>query len=164
MDQRDFDILTAISRLETNNVNKISDETGIPSSTIHFRIKELRKQGIIKNDLFEIDLEKMGLNIRIITEVMTGYDENYQQTVGEKLSAIDGVSQVYFTMGSTDFITIATLPTQDDVNRLINDYASISEVTKTNSHFVIQVIKDNNSSLENYDLEKLANALEIPEG
>lgn len=164
MDRRDFDILTAISQLETNNVNDISEETGIPSSTIHFRINELRERGIIKNDRFDINLEEMGLNIRIITEVMTGYDENYQQTVGEKLSEIDGVSQVYFTMGTTDFIAIATLPTQDDVNRLINDYASISEVNKTNSHFVVQVIKDDTSSFANYDLEKLADALEIEDG
>ncbi len=161
MDRRDFDILTAISRLETNNVKEIAEETGIPNSTVHFRIKELREEGVLKNDVLDVDLEEMGLNIRIVTEVITVYDENYQQTVGEKLATIDGVSQVYFTMGSTDFIAIATLPTRDDVNRLINDYASIDEVNETNSHFVIQTIKDDDFPLTSYDSEKLLDALDL---
>lgn len=161
MDRRDFDILVAISQLETHNTERIAEVTDIPSSTVHFRIKQLREEGILKNDLLDIDLEKMGLNIRIVTEVMTIYDENYQETIGEKLSAIEGVNQVYFTMGSTDFITIATVPTREDVNRLINDYASLDEVNKTNSHFVIQTVKDNDLPLTDYDLDKLASALEL---
>lgn len=163
MDRRDFDILLAISELETNNTERISEETGIPSSTVHFRIEKLRERGILKNDRLDIDLEAMGLNIRIITEVMTIYDENYEEEIGTKLEAIDGVNQVYFTMGSTDFITIATLPTQDDVNRLINDFASIEEVNRTNSQFVVQTVKDEHSPLGDYDPGKLAAALDVEE-
>lgn len=163
MDRRDFDILVAISRLETHNTERIAAETDIPSSTVHFRIDKLREEGILTNDLFDVDLEKMGLNIRIVTEVMTIYDENYEQTVGEKLRDIEGVNQVYFTMGSTDFIAIATVPSRGDVNRLINDFASIDEVNKTNSHFVIQTVKDSHTPLTDYDTETLADALDLDE-
>lgn len=163
MDRRDFDILVAISELETSNTERISEETGIPSSTVHFRIEKLRERGILKNDLLDIDLERMGLNIRIVTEVMTIYDENYEQKLGEKLREIEGVNQVYFTMGSTDFITVATVPTRADVNRLVNDYAAIEGVNRTNSHFVIQTIKDNPTPLTDYDVEQLAEALDLDE-
>lgn len=69
MDEKDLRILKAIGTLESGSPDRITEETGIPKSTVHYRLERLQEQGIIKNDIFDIDFEKAGLNLTLITEV-----------------------------------------------------------------------------------------------
>jgi DNA-binding Lrp family transcriptional regulator len=159
MDERDLRILTAIAELETGNTGAIHEETGIPESTIYYRLNNLRNEGIIENDLYDIDWSKLGLNITVIAEVHATYEEEYHTRVGEKLSDVEGVSQVYFTMGETDFLVIAHLADREMVERLIGDFEAIEEVSRTQSTFVVTTIKDEPRLLKNYDLETLLERL-----
>ncbi len=122
MDERSVRILHAISELETDNLDEIATYTDIPKSTVHYRIDQLKEQGVITNDLYDIDIEELGLEITVITEVMAEYDTQYHKRVSKKLTAIEGVNQVYFTMGDTDLIVIAHLSDRQMVHGLIQDY------------------------------------------
>jgi DNA-binding Lrp family transcriptional regulator len=155
MDKRDLQILTAIAELKTNNTGEIHKETGIPESTIYYRLNNLRNEGIIKNDLYDIDWAKLGLEITVIAEVHATYKEEYHTQVGEKLSDVEGVSQVYFTMGETDFLVIAHLSDRQMVEQLIGDFEAIEEISRTQSTFVVTTIKDEPRILSNYELETL---------
>ncbi|WP_458189083.1 Lrp/AsnC family transcriptional regulator [Haladaptatus sp. NG-WS-4] len=155
MDRRDVEILKAISDLGEPSPKTITAETGIPKSTVHYRVEKLREQGVIEDDLYNIDLEAIGLNLTVISEVMARYDEGYQETVGEKLSNIEGVNQVYFTMGDTDFIVIAHVAEREMVEALIREYERIDEVERTSSRFVISTIKNEFAPLRDYELETL---------
>ncbi|MFB6175532.1 MAG: winged helix-turn-helix transcriptional regulator, partial [Halobaculum sp.] len=61
MDERDVRILKAIEELETGSIETISEETEIPVSTIHYRLNNLRDEGVIENDLYDLDLDELGL-------------------------------------------------------------------------------------------------------
>lgn len=161
MDERDIKILSAIANLGTGSPDRLHEETGIPKSTIYYRLDNLREEGIIENDLYDIDYEKAGLTVTIIAEVIAEYDEGYHERVGEKLSAIEGVDQVYFTMGETDFAVIARLADQSMVEDLISQFEGIDEVMRTRSMFVISTIKNEPRLLKNFEfdtLEAIANA------
>lgn len=162
MDERDLQILMAIAELETGNTGDIHEETGIPESTIYYRLNNLRNEGIIKNDLYDIDWSKLGLNITVIAEVYATYEEEYHTRVGDKLSEVEGVSQVYFTMGETDFLVVAHLADRQMVERLIGDFEAIEEVRRTQSTFVVTTIKDEPRLLKNYELETLLDKLQDP--
>ncbi len=54
-----------------------------------------QRAGVITNDLYDIDIEELGLEITVITEVMAEYDTQYHKRVSKKLTAIEGVNQVY---------------------------------------------------------------------
>lgn len=167
MDEIDIRILKAMADHGTVSPNDIKEETDIPKSTIYYRIDRMKEDGIIRNEIFDLDKERAGLGITVISEVMAAFEEDYHQTVGEKLAAIDGVTQVYFMMGDTDFIVISQLPGQDDVEDLISAFESIDEVERTSSQYIISTIKDGGNVLRNYDLETLAAANDIdldPEG
>jgi len=155
MDERNVRILHAIAQLGTGSPDEISEYTDIPTSTVHYRLSQLKEDGIVTNDLFDVDLKKLGLEITIITEVIAEYDEEYHEEVGSKLADIEGVNQVYFTMGDTDFIVIAHLSDREMVHRLISDYESIDEVVRTSSQFVIETVKDEPHPLNDFDLETL---------
>jgi DNA-binding Lrp family transcriptional regulator len=91
-------------------------------------------------------------------EVLANYEGSYE-TFGDRLRAVEGVSQVYFTMGETDFIVVAHLPSSDSVERLISEFEAIEGVERTNSTFVIDTLQDSTRVLESYGLETLVEEL-----
>lgn len=155
MDKKDIRVLFTALNEKISSPEHIAEATGIPKSTVHYRLEKLREDGIIKNDLLEIDLESLGFSLRVISEVYAEYDEGYHESVGEELSKIEGVNQVYFTMGDTDFIVIATLSSRDMVEQLVAEYESIDAVDRTSSRFVISTVKENQSPLTDFELETL---------
>lgn len=155
MDETDLEILKTISDMGTDSPSEIHEATGIPESTIYYRLNNLRERGIIKNDLYDLDLEKLGLGITIIVEVVAEYKEGYHKKIGEKLSDIEGVSQVHFTMGERDFVVIAHVPNRKEVERLISDFEAIEEVQRTQSKYTITTIKNEPRILSTYSLETL---------
>jgi len=160
MDEKDVTILSAIARLGTGSAEKLAEETGIPTSTVHYRLENLKERGIVTNDLLDVDLEAIGLNITVITEVTAEYSEQYHDDVGAALGDVEGVNQVYFTMGDTDFVVLAHLSSRGMVERLIEDYESIDGVEQTSSKFVIKTIKDEPRPLNDFDPDTLAALLQ----
>lgn len=161
MDQKDIRILAALYEHQTSNLETLNEHTDIPKSTIHNRLNKLRDQGVLKNDLNNIDLEKVGLSITLISEVWAEFEEGYQYVVGDKLSQIEGVNQVYFTLGETDFVVIAHLASREMVEELVNDYEAIEEITRTSSKFVITTVKDEDHPLNDFHLETLLDVLPV---
>lgn len=155
LDDQDLEILKTIAEIGDPSPKRIADETDTPKSTVHYRLQNLREAGIIKNGLFEVEPASIGLSVTVISEVMAEYEEGYHETVGEQLSEIDGVSDVYFTMGDTDFIVTAHLPNSSFVQDLVESYEAVDGVERTSSKFVISTIKEEPNPLRNYDMETL---------
>ncbi|WP_323174578.1 Lrp/AsnC family transcriptional regulator [Natrialba sp. PRR66] len=153
--EKDIEILEAIGDLKTSNTKELHEKTGIPKSTVHYRIKKMHEMGVFKNDLLEIDLGKLGLSVTVISEVQAEYSEGYHETVGDELSQINGVDQVYFTMGDTDFIVISHLQDSEQVEELVSGFEQIDGVQRTSSKFVIKTIKQHEFTIENYDHSSL---------
>lgn len=158
MDERDLTILKAISDLGTGSPERIHEETDIPVSTIHYRLNNLRESGIIEDDLYDINLEKLGLGVTVIVEILANYSDSYDD-VAEEILEIEGVTQAYFTMGETDFVVIARLSDSEKVERLIREFEVIDEVERTNSTFVIDPLRDGQRVLQSYSLETLVHEL-----
>ncbi|QSG06174.1 DNA-binding transcriptional regulator, Lrp family [Halapricum desulfuricans] len=158
MDERDIRILKAIADLGTGSPDRLHEETDIPVSTIHYRLQNLREEGIIENDLYDFDLAELGLDVTVIVEVLSDYSDDHD-VVLEKLGDIEGVTQVFSTMGETDFIVIARLPGSDAVERLIRDFEMIDEVDRTNSTYVISTDREFTRGIESYSLETLVETL-----
>jgi len=158
MDERDIRILKAIADLGTGSPDELHEETGIPVSTIHYRLGNLREEGVIENDLYDLDLSELGLDVTVLVEVLSDYTDDHEDVLG-KLREVEGVTQIFSTMGETDFIAIARLPGSDEVERLIRDFEMIEEVDRTNSTYVISTDRDLTRGIESYDLETLVETL-----
>lgn len=159
IDKKSLRILSAIARQKTGSPDEITEITGIPKSTVHYRIQQLKEEGVITNDLFDIDLEKVGLSITLFSEVRAEFEEGYHETVGEKLGEIEGVNQVYFTLGDTDFIVISHLHSRQEVERLVEEFEAINEIERTSSKFVITTVKNESDPMADYETETLLELL-----
>lgn len=159
VDEKDIDILKAIADEETRSPDRISEVTGVPLSTVNYRLNQLREAGIIRNDHYDIDLEALGFGITFIVEVIAEYEENYHQNIGEKLTDIDGVTQVYFTAGDTDFFAIARLAGPDMVEELINKLEAVDGIQRTISTYTVSTLRDEHEPLQQISRESLINNL-----
>ena len=164
MDEKDLRILVAIARLGTGSTERLSAETGIPKSTVHYRLGNLRDEGIVTNDLLDVDLSRVGLNVTVITEVTAEYEEGCRDELGRKLEAVEGANQVYVTMGDTDFVVVSHLADRDMVGRLIEQYEAIDEVAHTSSKFVIETVKDERRPLNDFETDTLRRGLNVDGG
>ena len=158
MDERDVRLLKAISDLGTGSPERLHEQTDIPVSTIHYRLNNLREAGIIQNDLYDIDLEEVGLDVTVLVKLLTDYHGTHHD-FEEKILEVEGVSQAYFTMGETDFVVVAHLPDRELVEQLITDLERIDEVRGTNSTFVVSTLRHSSRAFENYELETLLSEL-----
>lgn len=154
MDEKDLQILKTIEDLETTSTDEVSDATGIPISTVHYRLNNLRESGVIENDRLDVDLDELGLDITVLVEVFIQGEQNHRQS-GQAIADIEGVTKVFFTMGDTDFIAIARLPSSESVERLISEFEALEAVARTNSTFVISHELDSQYALQNYTQETL---------
>jgi DNA-binding Lrp family transcriptional regulator len=159
VDEKDVDILKTIADEETRSPDRISEATGIPLSTVNYRLSQLREAGVIRNDHYDIDLEALGFEITFIIEVIAEYEENYQRDIGEKLTEIDGIIQVYFTAGETDFFAIARLTGPDMVEDLIGELEAIDGVQRTISTYTITTLRDGHEPLQGISRETLLDRL-----
>jgi len=158
MDERDVRLLKAISDLATGSPERLHEETDIPVSTIHYRLNNLKEAGVIDDDLYDFDHEELGLGVTVIVEVLAGYEGPYEE-FAEELLAVEGVTQAFFTMGETDFIVIARLPSSDAVERLVADFEAIPDVERTNSTFVISALREESRAPATYDADTLVEEL-----
>ena len=106
MDEKDIQILKSLEELETTSTEAVSDATGIPLSTIHYRLNNLRDAGVITNERLDLDLDEFGLGVTILVQIFTKDDQSHTES-GQAIAGIEGVTKVFFTMGSTDFIALA---------------------------------------------------------
>lgn len=159
MDEKDLEILSAVASRHTGSVEEIAEATSIPKSTVHYRLKRLQDDGVVRNDLLDVDLESLGVNITVLTEVLAKYERGYHDNVGEKLGRVEGVNQVYFTMGDTDFVAISHMPSRSKVEELVEDFEAIEEVERTSSKFVVKTIKNESRPVNDFTLETLTSSL-----
>lgn len=158
MDEKDLRILKTMADLETTSIERVSEATDVPISTIHYRLNNLREEGVIANDRLDVDLDELGLDVTILVEVFLK-DDRYHEDSGRAIADIEGVTKVFFTMGGTDFIALARLSNSNGVERLVSDFEELDAVARTDSTFVIDRELDSDSPLQEYSIETLVSEL-----
>lgn len=159
MDEKDLRIITAIAELGTNSPDRIHRATDIPKSTVHYRIEKLQERDVLENDILDVNLDAVGLTLTLVTQVWAEYSENYHQHVGDELAALEGVNQVYFTLGETDFVLVSHLASHEMVEELVTKFEGIDEIVRTDSKFVISRLKNERNPLNDYEYETLVETL-----
>ena len=158
MDERDVRLLKAIDDLGTGSPEALAEETDIPVSTVHYRLNNLREAGVVENDLYDFDLDALGLGVTVLVEVLADYAGNYEE-VGDAIGAIEGVTQVFSTMGDTDFVAVAHVHDSDMVGDLLRRFEAVDGVVRTNSTYVVETLHDDPRAVGSYSLETLRDVL-----
>ncbi|RQG98953.1 Lrp/AsnC family transcriptional regulator [Natrarchaeobius oligotrophus] len=160
LDETDIEILRQLEESSEKNLEDLSKELDLSKSAIHYRVKKLKESEIITKISADIDPRVLDLNMLLFTDVTVSHESGYAKDIGETLSAIDGVNEVYYMMGDVDFIVISRVQNHDQMQSLIDNIVEIDGVNETSSRFVIKEIKTGNSILADMSEEMVEEILD----
>lgn len=149
LDEIDLAILERVENDFDVSLETLSEDLDLSKSAIHYRLNKLKDNGVIQSVTADVDPLALGLEIAAITDVMVTHERGYSRKMGEKLMALDGVEQVYYTMGDVDFVVISRVQTRDQLNDLIDRIITIDGVNETSSKFVMQEFENDRAVTSN---------------
>ncbi|ODR83263.1 AsnC family transcriptional regulator [Haladaptatus sp. W1] len=137
--------LALLERVETDfdvSLEELAGELDLSKSAVHYRLNKLKDSGVIEGVTADLNPLSFDLEMVAITDVSVTHEQGYSETIGEQLATIDGVEQVYYTMGDTDFVVISRVQDRDQMNDLIDEMVAIEGINETSSKFVMQEIEN----------------------
>jgi len=111
--------------------------------TIKKHIDELEDKGIIKGYNANIDYEKLGYNILALVEVTITKGKMLE--VEKHIANIPNVFSVYDITGTYDTLILARFKTREALSDMIKNVHASKYIERTNTHLVLNVIKDTSS-------------------
>lgn len=142
LDETDLELLQQVETDFDVNLETIADELDLSKSAVHYRLNKLKERGVIQGITADVDPLALGLELTAITDVMVAHERGYSEDIGETLLGLDGVEQVYYTMGDVDFVAVSRVQTRDQLNDLIDRIVAIDGVNETSSKFVLREFDD----------------------
>ncbi|WP_134671774.1 Lrp/AsnC family transcriptional regulator [Halorussus marinus] len=138
LDETDLAILERVEADFDVSLETLADELDLSKSAIHYRLNKLKDNGVIQGVTADVDPMAFGLEMVSITDVSVTHEQGYSEDIGESLSAIDGVEQVFYTMGDVDFVVISRVQSREQLNDLVERMVALEGVNETSSRFVMR--------------------------
>ncbi|MCD6106358.1 MAG: Lrp/AsnC family transcriptional regulator [Thermoplasmata archaeon] len=144
MDELDLRILGELERDSSRPLRAIAKVLGIPTSTLHSRIKKLRSAEILKGFRAVLDPRSLGLETLAIILVSVGKDD--QRAIARRIASLKGVQEVHIVTGEYDIIVKARTRNMSHLSNLVLDrIRNIPGVEKTLTSVVFETIKEDPS-------------------
>ena len=143
IEELDIEILKILSQDGRKNKSTIAEDLKRSPNTIIKHVKNLEDKVVIKNYGIQIDYEKIGYNIIAIIELTIS--KGKMLDVEKKIAQIPNVFGVYDITGTYDALILARFKTRDGLSRMIKDIHTSPYVERTNTHIVLNVIKEKSS-------------------
>ena len=124
-------------------LQEIAEKVGAPTSTVHYRVKRLERDGVIDGYYANINPERLGYDYLTVIKVHASYGPGYHERIGRKLAKIPGVWAVYFTFGETDFFVLTRSQDKSEHLKILDVLMATKGIERTSTQIVARVIKEN---------------------
>ncbi|TXT66394.1 MAG: putative HTH-type transcriptional regulator [Promethearchaeota archaeon] len=146
LSEDDLDILTKLSRDGRKTYNKLAEELKKSPVTIKKYVEELENKGIIEGYGVTINYEQLGFEIIALIELTISKGKMLE--VERDIAKNPHVFGVYDITGEYDALIFARFKRRDELSQLVKDINSYEYVIRTNTHIVLNVIKEGSSFSE----------------
>jgi len=144
MDEKDKRILALLRKDAKQRVSQLAKKAGLPTTTVHNRIKRMEKGGIIRGYTVIPDYKKIGKAITayiLITFERTPDKKYSQKDLAKRLKSFDEVEEVDIVTGETDIVIKVRVGDIDELdNLIINRLRSLPGVDKTRTMIVLSSV------------------------
>ena len=139
-EELDLAILGIFSADGRISFRKLSEKLGKSPLTIKKHVEKLEKEGIIKDYGININYEKLGYNIIAFIEIilLKGNISIFKKEIAN----IPNVFAVYHIADNYDALILVKLRSRDELSDLLNTINEFLSVMRTNTHFVLNVVKE----------------------
>jgi Lrp/AsnC family transcriptional regulator for asnA, asnC and gidA len=140
LDKDDLAIIKELQMDGRASYSKLSKKIGMPSSTIHDKVKRLISNGVIKGYTIIIDKEKVGLNNVAIIGVETGAKQF--RDVAKSLCEIREIEEVYGTTAEFDLMVKVRASSREELSDALNRIRSLDGVDDIYVSSILEVFKE----------------------
>ena len=143
IDEKDIAILETLENNSEYTVRKIAKKTLLAPTTVHARIKKLKKLGVIRKYTIDIDKRKIGKKLGayiLISADLKILKENRrsQYTLSGELTKLSGVEKVDIVTGGTDLIAQVRVGDIEELDKLLLTKIQMLEgVSKTQTMIIM---------------------------
>ena len=143
IDNKDMEILEILKHEGQASAQYIARKTGIPTTTVHNRIKRLKKTGIIKGFTVVLDNKKIGKSISAYVFLMVNYKllkqkNTTQQKLAEELSKQNYVENVSLITGTTDIILKLNVPDIEQLDEFVTKFLrNVDGIERTQTMIIL---------------------------
>ncbi len=143
LDEKDEKIIQILKEHSDYTTRQIAQKLLLPITTIHNRIKKLKKEKIIKKFTIELDNKKIAKLFSAIILVSVDYEalrelKKDQHKLAKEISYLKDVESVDIVTGGTDIVVKVRLKDVEEYdNFLLKKFQNIPGVDKTQSLVVI---------------------------
>ncbi|MBW2976354.1 Lrp/AsnC family transcriptional regulator [Candidatus Woesearchaeota archaeon] len=146
MDKKDESIIQILKENSNLSTQQISKKTLIPITTVHNRIKKLKKEGIIRKYTVELDSTKVGKNIAAYINIVVDYkflkEKNMSQyDLAKKLKQQGCVEACAMVTGGTDIIITLRVGSIEELDNFVTkDLRNIDGIEKTQTMVILNEV------------------------
>ncbi|MEM2958162.1 MAG: Lrp/AsnC family transcriptional regulator [Candidatus Freyarchaeota archaeon] len=141
IDDIDKAILKEILKNSRQSHREIAKKIGVSVGTVVSRTKKMEEEGIIKGYTAVLDHEKLGYDLTVVTEITVSQGKLLE--VDREISQNPHTVAVYDVTGTVDAIIIAKFKNRNELSNFTKSLLSIPYVERTNTHVVLNTIKEN---------------------
>jgi len=107
IDEIDRKILKILQSDGRASMKDIADKIGkLSKVAVSYRVKRLRKTGVIQGFHAKIDPDSLGQEFLFISRLSIAAKAVRERTIAKKIAALDGVQSVFETFGDYDILVI----------------------------------------------------------
>lgn len=140
LDDMDRKVLRELLRDSKRSFRELARSLGVSTATVISRVQRLESSGLITNYTVQVDHEKLGYELTVITEITVSGGKLLE--VEEEISKIPNVCAVYDVTGLTDAMVIAKFKNRRSLSDFTKKLLSMPYVERTNTHVVLTTIKE----------------------
>jgi len=143
LDKKDLQIIDILKEHGEFTTRQISKKTLLPTTTIHNRIKKLRKEGIIKKFTVELDPSKIGKSFVGYVLISANLSllkqkKKTQYDLAEELRKFYFIERVDIVSGGTDLVAIVRVRDVEEFDKvLLGKMQLVEGIDRTQSLIVI---------------------------
>ena len=119
MDSADYTLLNLLQENARQNLEILSEKSGLSIASVQRRLKKLREDGVIEKEIAVLDPEKTGYPMTFIVMVEMEREQLDQLDAFKRVARADKqVQQCYYVTGEADFCLICIAENMSDFEAL----------------------------------------------
>ena len=118
MESLDRRIIEALAVDSSAPLTDLSDRLGVPSSTLHQRIKKLEARGVVKGYRAVVDQREVGLALHALIS-LTPIDPARPDDIAEKLAQLEEVESCWSVAGVESYIVKVAVSEPTELEELL---------------------------------------------
>lgn len=140
IDETDEKILRELLRDSQQSHRKIARRIGVSLGTVVSRKRRMEKDGVIKAYVAQLDYEKLGYELTVITEVTVSHGKVID--VCKEIAKLQGASSVYNVTGGSDIMILGRFKSKRELSDFTKRVLELPNVERTNTHLVLITFKE----------------------